>query len=122
MSADTETPVDAAATEARESRVTGRDLIRALFREPITLLAVIFLICLVFGAVFAPWLTPFDPLLPNIFAGREPPLSEVAGPDGVGCATGSSEGKRERGVSFLSRRLLRAVTARLGGWIFTWIC
>ncbi|MCP4385560.1 MAG: ABC transporter permease [Hyphomicrobiales bacterium] len=83
MSADTETPVDAAATEARESRVTGRDLIRALFREPITLLAVIFLICLVFGAVFAPWLTPFDPLLPNIFAGREPPLSEVAGPDGV---------------------------------------
>jgi peptide/nickel transport system permease protein len=84
MTATTEaSAADTAPAEVREARVTSRDLLRALVRDPVTLLAVIFLICLVFAAAFAHWIAPFDPLLPNIFAGRKPPLSEVAGPGGV---------------------------------------
>lgn len=67
----------------RQARVTIRDLAFALLREPIVLLAVIFLAVLVIVAVFATWLAPYDPLLPNIFAGRLPPFSEAQGPGGV---------------------------------------
>lgn len=75
--------LDGPTSEAREARVTSGDLLRALFRDPVTLLAVLFLLCLITAAVFAHWVAPFDPLLPNIFSGRKPPLSEVTGPDGA---------------------------------------
>ncbi len=81
MTAETETAAEAA--EERQARVTGRDLAVALVRDPVVLLAVVFLVGLVFAATFANWITPYDPLMPNIFAGREPPLSTVSGPGGV---------------------------------------
>ena len=57
-----------------------RDLAVALVREPVVLLAVIFLVALVIAAVFANWIAPYDPLLPNIFSGRLPPLSGIRAP------------------------------------------
>ena len=69
--------------EERQVRVTGRDLAVALVRDPVVLLAVIFLVALVIAAVFANWIAPYDPLLPNIFSGRLPPLSETKGLGGV---------------------------------------
>ena len=69
--------------EERQVRVTGRDLAVALVRDPVVLLAVIFLVALVIAAVFANWIAPYDPLLPNIFSGRLPPLSEAKGLGGV---------------------------------------
>ena len=69
--------------EERQAKVTSRDLAAALVREPVVLLAVIFLVALVIAAVFADFIAPYDPLLPNIFAGRLPPLSAANGPGGV---------------------------------------
>ena len=68
--------------QERQARITGRDLIRALVREPMVLLAVLFLICLALAALFADWIAPYDPLMPNIFSGRLPPLSEAKGMTG----------------------------------------
>ncbi|MGH1483595.1 MAG: ABC transporter permease [Geminicoccales bacterium] len=79
---DTTTEVETPA-EAREARVTSRDLLLALTREPIVLIAVIYLVLLVLAALFAHWVAPYDPLLPNIFAGRTPPLTAAAGPGGA---------------------------------------
>ena len=83
MTAETPTADAPVTGEERQARVTARDVARALVREPIVLLAVLFLVVLVIAAVFAPWLAPYDPLLPNIFAGRLPPLSWAQGPGGV---------------------------------------
>ncbi len=69
--------------EERQARITGRDLALALVRDPVALLAVVFLIVLAIAAIFANWIAPYDPLLPNIFAGRLPPLSEAKGMGGV---------------------------------------
>ena len=74
---------EAASGEERQARITGRDLLRALLREPVVLLAVVFLVALGVSAAFASWLAPYDPLMPNIFAGRLPPLSEAKGMGGV---------------------------------------
>ena len=74
---------DAATGEERQARVTGRDLAFALVREPVVLLAVIFLLVLAVAAAFASWLAPYDPLMPNIFAGRLPPFSEAKGMTGA---------------------------------------
>ena len=41
------------------------------------------LVALVIAAAFASWLAPSDPLMPNIFAGRRPPLSEAKGMTGA---------------------------------------
>ena len=83
MTAETPTAEVPVTGEERQARVTGRDVARALVREPVVLLAVIFLAVLVIAAAFAPWLAPYDPLLPNIFAGRLAPLSTAQGPGGV---------------------------------------
>ena len=74
---------EVAAGDERQARVTGRDLLHALVREPVVLLAVIFLVALVVAAAGASWLAPYDSLMPNIFAGRLPPLSEAKGMGGV---------------------------------------
>ena len=81
MTAETDTTTEV--VQERQARVTSRDLLVALARDPLVLLAVIFLVALVFAATFAGWITPYDPLTPNIFAGRAPPLSTVAGLGGV---------------------------------------
>lgn len=69
--------------EERQAGVTARDLIRALIRDRIVLLAVIFLFLLSIAAVFANLIAPYDPLMPNIFAGQLPPLSWAEGRGGV---------------------------------------
>ena len=69
--------------DERKARITIADLARAILREPLVLLAVLFLLCLVIVAVFASWLAPYDPLMPNIFAGRLPPFSEAKGMTGA---------------------------------------
>ena len=69
--------------EERQARVTARDLAAALVRDRVVLLAVLFLAALVIAALFAHLLMPYDPLLPNIFAGRRPPLAQTRGLDGA---------------------------------------
>lgn len=70
------------ATERGES-VGLRDVIGALFKDFLVLAAVIFLLVLFFSAVFAPLVAPYDPLIPNIFASRLPPMSVAKGMTGV---------------------------------------
>ena len=83
MTAETPTVEVPVTGEERQARVTWRHVARALVREPVVLLAVIFLAVLAIAVVFAPWLAPYDPLQPNIFSGRLAPLSTVPGPGGV---------------------------------------
>lgn len=64
-------------------RIGFRLILRALLRDVIVLMSVIFLVVLIFSATFAQTVAPFDPLLPNIFANRLPPFSHATGLDGV---------------------------------------
>lgn len=66
----------------RDDGVGIRDIVGALFRDLLVLAAAIYLFVLIFGAVFANYIAPYDPLLPNIFANRLPPLSVAIGMDG----------------------------------------
>lgn len=70
------------ATERGEG-VGLRDVLGALIKDFVVLAAVIFLLVLFFSAVFAPLVAPYDPLIPNIFASRLPPLSFAKGLGGV---------------------------------------
>lgn len=63
--------------------VTSRDILRALFKDKLVLCAVIFLIMLLICVLFAEFVAPYDPLLPNIFAGRLPPFSPSTTMGGV---------------------------------------
>lgn len=67
----------------RDEGIGFRDIIGALFKDLLVLSAVIFLVALVFSAVFAEFFAPYDPLIPNIFANRLPPLSTATGLDGI---------------------------------------
>lgn len=67
----------------RDEGIGFRDIIGALFKDVLVLVAVIFLIVLLFGATFAEFVAPFDPLIPNIFSNRLPPLSTATGMDGT---------------------------------------
>ena len=66
----------------RDDGVGILDIVGALFRDLLVLAAAIYLFVLIFGAVFANYIAPYDPLLPNIFANRLPPLSVAIGMDG----------------------------------------
>ena len=74
---------EVATGDERQARITRADLARAILREPLVLLAVLFLALLAVVAVFASWIAPYDPLIPNIFAGRLPPFSEAKGMTGT---------------------------------------
>lgn len=63
----------------RGDGVGFRDIIRALFRDLLVLTATIFLLVLFISAVFADFIAPYDPLIPNIFASRLPPMSIAKG-------------------------------------------
>lgn len=67
----------------RDEGIGFRDILRALFKDVLVLVAVLFLIVLMFSAVFADFVAPFDPLIPNIFANRLPPLSTATGSNGA---------------------------------------
>ncbi len=66
----------------RHEGIGIRDIVGALFNDALVLAAVVFLFALLFSAVFANFIAPFDPLIPNIFANRLPPLSVATGMDG----------------------------------------
>ena len=66
----------------RDDGVTPGDIMRALFKDLLVLCAVVFLILLCVSAVFADFIAPYDPLLPNIFANRLPPFSFAKAMDG----------------------------------------
>lgn len=66
----------------RDEGVRPGDIIRALFRDLLVLGAVVFLIVLCVSAMFADFIAPYDPLLPNIFASRLPPFSYAKAMDG----------------------------------------
>lgn len=59
----------------RDEGVGIRDIVRALFNDLLVLSAVLFLMILFFSAIFADFVAPYDPLIPNIFANRLPPMS-----------------------------------------------
>lgn len=67
----------------RDEGITVRHILGALFKDPLVLAAVIFLVILVFSAIFANFVAPYDPLIPNIFANRLPPLSTAKALDGT---------------------------------------
>ena len=67
----------------RDDCIGIRDIVGALFRDLLVLTAVIYLFVLFFCAVFANFVAPYDPLIPNIFANRLPPFSVTAGLDGT---------------------------------------
>lgn len=67
----------------RDEGISVRHILGALFRDPLVLVAVIFLVILVFSAIFANLVAPYDPLIPNIFANRLPPLSTAKALDGT---------------------------------------
>ncbi|MEP0503470.1 MAG: ABC transporter permease [Paracoccaceae bacterium] len=78
------TPQDAEPLPDNPSgRISFGMILRALFRDVIVLMSVIFLIVLIFSATFAEVVAPFDPLLPNIFANRLPPMSYATALDGT---------------------------------------
>lgn len=60
-----------------------RFYLRALFKDLNVLASAIFLIVLIFSAVFAEFVAPYDPLLPNIFSNRLPPFSYANAMDGT---------------------------------------
>ncbi|MEP3276438.1 MAG: ABC transporter permease [Stappiaceae bacterium] len=80
MSEDSATTLD---NTERDEGIGHRDIIRALVRDPLVLGSVIFLTVLILSAIFANFVAPFDPLIPNIFANRLPPLSYAKGIDGT---------------------------------------
>ena len=49
----------------------------ALLRDKVTLTALVFLVALVFVAVFAPFVAPFDPEDQSLMARNQPPMTEA---------------------------------------------
>lgn len=52
--------------------------LRALARDPFALGAAIFLVVLIFAAVFAPWITPYNPERGGLMLRNKPPLTASA--------------------------------------------
>lgn len=69
-------------TLERGARVTGLHYVRALVRDPVTLVAVLFLVTLVVSALSAPWISPYDPLDQHLARRNLPPLSPPVDPGG----------------------------------------
>ena len=68
--------------EAREKRIKLTHYLWALIKEPYVFVAVLFLIILIFAAIFAELIVSYDPLRPNILAARLTPFSESKGMGG----------------------------------------
>lgn len=61
------------------SRFFGSDLWYSFMRSPITMLSALIVLLFVFGALFGPWIAPYDPFNPaqlNLMDGFTPPMSE----------------------------------------------
>jgi len=68
--------------ETREKEIKFTHYIRALIKEPFVLIAFLFLIALIFSAIFAEFIVSYDPLKPNLLAARLAPFSESKGMGG----------------------------------------
>lgn len=55
-----------------------RIYLRALARDPFALAAAIFMVVLVLAAIFAPWVTPYDPERGGLMLRNKPPLTPSA--------------------------------------------
>jgi peptide/nickel transport system permease protein len=70
----------ASPVEARGIRTSSSNVSlygRALLRDKLTLLAVAFLVALLFCAVFAPLVAPFDPEAQSLMLRNQPPMTEA---------------------------------------------
>lgn len=56
-----------------------------MFRRPLPRIAFATLLLIVLAAIFAPWISPYDPIKPDFSAARQPPSAEHAlGTDDIG--------------------------------------
>ena len=69
--------------ETGEKRIKFTHYLWALIKEPYVFVAVLFLIILIFSAIFAELIVSYDPLRPNIIAARLTPFSESKGMGGT---------------------------------------
>lgn len=88
--ADTAQPED----YERAASISGGDYVRALFRDPVTAIATLFLILLSVAAFGADFLAPFDPEAANLRVRLLPPLS--VGADGFLHIFGTDELGRDQ--------------------------
>lgn len=69
----------------RTSRRGFRYFVRRLFQRALPRIGIVIILLFVFGAIFAPILTPYDPIEPNYSAVRQPPsLDHWCGTDDLG--------------------------------------
>jgi peptide/nickel transport system permease protein len=74
---DDTTDASGAADVDRLQTLGWAHFVRALLRDRIVLVSATFLLLLVFCAIFAQWVAPFDPLKQNLFTRLVPPLGSV---------------------------------------------
>ena len=71
----TDLAVDAPVVIAAPGR---RSLLRRLVRDPIAALSLVFLVLVVLAAIFAPWISPYDPYFTEQTKGMIPPFENPA--------------------------------------------
>jgi peptide/nickel transport system permease protein len=111
-SATTATP-SAALPHIRRSPSKVRLYGNALRHDKLTLAALIFLIVLMFSAVFAPLVSPFDPEAQSLMLRNQPPMTEAEN----GSAIPHLLGTDQLGRDLLSRLLFGARVSLLVGFI-----
>ncbi len=77
MSSISTAPPTAALPAIRKSPSAFRLYGRALLHDKLTLAALIFLVLLVFSAIFAPLVAPFDPEAQSLMLRNKPPMTEA---------------------------------------------
>ncbi|MGE3270313.1 MAG: ABC transporter permease [Chloroflexota bacterium] len=82
-SADAGVPAPAPEARVRESRITWRDLLRALFDDKVVLLALCFILLVTGSAIFAPYVAPHDPIAQSIRTRNKPPMTPAIQAGGV---------------------------------------
>jgi peptide/nickel transport system permease protein len=60
----------------KSSRTGYRYFLRRLFRRTLPRIGAVIVLIFLIGAIFAPWLTPYDPIEPDYAAVRQPPSAE----------------------------------------------
>jgi peptide/nickel transport system permease protein len=70
---DPSPPVEKQPTRAKSSRTGFRYFLRRLFRRTLPRIGAVIVVLFVVGAIFAPLLAPYDPIVPDYTAVRQPP-------------------------------------------------
>lgn len=104
---------------AQRSRASGiRVYARALLRDKLTLVAILFLLVLFVSAIFAPWIAPFDPEDQSLMLRNQPPMTA----DEAGGALPHLLGTDQLGRDLLSRLIYGArisLAVGLSGALFS---